>query len=691
MASLPERFRPWEASDPIPGFPQLLMPETFGTGLPSLRDAMSRAGYQRHEIAYIQDYTRVAGVSEQEAVLHLGIGGHDRIAAATALWKGLPWLPLHAAKNLRVQPLRPYAIPPQFGESTPRAVPIHQSAKGLLYATHMEEDLTRQSCHSFLLSASRKNNAWIRALEKLNIADLSPGEILERIQAIHPDDLQLAIDESRRGKPVRPLEELLIDRGLVTGRLLYHVLTKRGKPDTSRLREAFEQDAFLLSRSEEVPPVFFAVTSSGSVDGIYQRGILDTEKNLELACRMESADRYGEILHRLLVHCAYQGYSDIHFTPLQKAGIIERRLDGIKGLLRTFTRQEYERLVGVIINRMGNVDVRLQAEGRLPPEQMPAELRGRFEFRIEYMNVVQGDGVTGSLTLRVMNLMNETADMDTLGFTPDDLSYLRKVLHTGKGLVICTGPTGSGKTTTLYAMMRSLDAIQHSIQSVENPVEIRVGLWRQHQLLRERPEHEEWADWNKGLLRNDPDIVLQGEVRNADLFLQVADMANTGHFVMTTFHATSAALAIGRIRQMRTSNGDALDIDMISSLIHCILAQGLARKLCPHCAVPDDREETRAFLASLPESLHQPHTPRMARDGGCPHCRETGYQGRFLVYEILRFDRSLRERVAGGISIADIEKHQDPDTTMIGQLRKFVASGRTSLDEAYRLSGEILA
>lgn len=692
MASVLEHFRPWDQIDPTPGFTGLLIPHTFGKGLGSLHEAMFMAGYKKHEILYIHDYVRVTGVHEQEAVLHLGIGGHDRIAAAIALWKGVPWLPLSAAKSLDIRYLRQYAVPLQTFELHAGTVPLAASPKGLLYGIANMDDYQKQQIESHLYVAIRFQMDRIKGLLHQISSDQKQSlqEMMEKLEAISPEAMAYLNEQIATESAIEnPLDfaELAYREGEIIAPVLAMLLKARGIDTTP---EGLAEDPFVQNPDATgIPPVFLAITSTGTVESLYQRGIRDTERDFIQACKMESEDRYNEIINRLLIHAAYQGVSDIHMSPIQQAGIIERRKDGIKGLLRSFPIAEYIRLVGIIINRMGNVDTRLQAEGRIPEDELPPELAGRFEFRIEYMSVVQGNGETGTLTLRVLNLMNETAVLETLGFTPDDLTYINKVLRTGKGLVLATGPTGSGKTTTLYAMMRAIDAIQTSVQSVENPVEIRVGLWRQHQLLREKSEHLEWADWNKGLLRNDPDVVLQGEVRNADLFEQVADMANTGHLVFTTFHASSAALAIGRLRQMRTAHGDALDIDMIASLMHCIIAQGLARRLCPHCAVPDKRPETQQFLSTLPESLRQNAHPQMAADMGCTHCAYTGYSGRFLVYEILRFNNALRESIVNGATLSDIEHLMPKGSTMLDKLKEHVAQGETSVEEAYRLSGEV--
>lgn len=693
MASILDFFSAWTPHSHTTGVDGLKIPNTLGAGTESLQEAMIMAGYKKHEILYIQDYVRVTGVREQDAVLHLGIGEHDRIAAALALWKGVPWLPIQGGKSLDVRYLRPYAVPLQPGENHSGSVPIATSSKGILYAVSSPDAFQKQNIQTHLTMNIMGEIADCENQIHAGIAIGRPlEEILLHLKALSENALRYLheqLDLQIASGIQIDFADLAWREGEVSAPVLARVLKAL---QSDHLPNGLANDPFVNMGERgknELPHIHLAITSTGTVESLYQRNIQDTGRSFVEACLLETEDRYNTIINRMLIHAAYQGYSDIHMSPIQSAGLIERRKDSVKGLLRSFPIHEYTRLVGIILNRMGNVDTRLQAEGRIPEDQLPPELAGRFEFRVQYMSVVQGNGNTGTLTMRVLNLMNETAVLETLGFEPEDLAYIHKVLHTGKGLVLATGATGSGKTTTIYAMMRAIDAIQTSVQSVENPVEIRVGLWRQHQLLREKSEAIEWGDWNKGLLRNDPDVVLQGEVRNADLFEQVADMANTGHLVFTTFHASSAALAVGRLRQMRTGHGDALDIDMIASLMHCIIAQGLARRLCPHCAAEDTRKETLDFISNLPEAIQRIAKPRRACDTGCVHCSETGYTGRFLVYEILKFNHEMRNKIVAGAPLSELEDMLSITNTKTGKLRKHVALGETSIEEVYRLSGEI--
>lgn len=685
MASLLEHFTAWSVESDTPGVDGLLIPSTMNKGLSSIEEGMALAGYKPHEIRYIREYADITSCSEQDAVVHLGIGTQDRIAAAIALWKGWGWLPMTAAAMLNIKTLRPYSIPPQFGERSPRVVPIAMRGNRLLYLTAHHDDMTMTGIRSRLYTVNAQIGRFVDTIAKMHVDKKRFGEILRDAGVLSDADIALCLAEQERLGDLgarHHIGDIIHHQGLIAAPVLVATLKRMGVTLESLSPEEVEH------ARHETQDVALALSTMGTVEMLYRREILDTWSAFQKAYQSDHADKYGVMIDALLTHCAYHGYSDIHISPLPHAGMIEGRLDGVKGYLAMMQREDYERSVGIIINRLGSVDVRLQAEGRIPESILPAELRGRFEFRVQYMHTIQGGETTGSLTLRIMNLMNETADVETLGFTKDDMRYIKRMVQSGKGMILATGPTGSGKTTTMYALMRLIDAIQTSVQTVENPVEIRVGMWRQHQLLREGPEHEEWAGWNKGLLRNDPDVVLQGEVRNADLMHQVADMANTGHLVFATYHASDAPLAVGRLREMRTTNGEALDMDMISSLMHCIIAQGLARRLCPHCCVADDREETMKLLAMLPKDRQVHLTPMRASDGGCPRCSGTGYRGRFLVYEILKFNRALRQQIVEKQSLAQIASSIPLEERITGRLLQLIANGKTSLEEAYRLVEE---
>ncbi len=161
----------------------------------------------------------------------------------------------------------------------------------------------------------------------------------------------------------------------------------------------------------------------GTVESIYRREVIDTHANFRKALASVREDRYQKIWHTTLVHAAYHGASDIHFTQMPNGGVIELRVDGIKDLFAMLDTETYNRVARLFINHMGGrINEKTQAEARVEESEMPAELKGRFEFRVQYMHIINEIAIT----LRILNLMNETADVETLGFDQDDLEWLKK-------------------------------------------------------------------------------------------------------------------------------------------------------------------------------------------------------------------------------------------------------------------------
>lgn len=553
-----------------------------GVKCSNIKEAMLATGFKKHEIDYISNYAASANIDLRKSAAELGIGSQDKMSAAMAFSKGMPWLSSIKAKYLNLTNCKKYAIMTRFEQPLPPGIPIAFVDNVLIFAVSNIDNISE-------IKMSLKNNG--------------------------------------------------------------------------------------ISND-----VIYCLTLESIIAMLYRREILDTESDVKKTIEKRDYDNVRPLLDGILIHAAFHGASDIHGTSLPNGGVIELRLDGVKNLFVTLDTRFYRAIINIIINALGQPDFRMKVEGRLPEQNIPLALRGRFEFRVEVMATVFGP----ALTMRVFNLSGETTDIESLGFDDEDLIVLRKYANSGSGMVFAVGPTGSGKTTALYASMKIIDATRVSIQSVENPAEMRVGIWRQHQLIHESnmSEHEEWVEWNKGLLRTDPDVVLQGEVRDGKLLAAVLDMANTGHLVYTTLHADSAPLAIARIRQMRSSDGSPIDMDMFSSLTLGIIALRLLRRLCDTCKEVDDNHEVITKLEEFNFDSTNIYKPCK---NGCEMCHYTGYRGRLLIYEILDFNRKLKDMILNEKTrTIDIEDSMIPQKTLIGRAFKYVSNGLTGIDEVYR-------
>ncbi len=285
------------------------------------------------------------------------------------------------------------------------------------------------------------------------------------------------------------------------------------------------------------------------------------------------------LLLALLRHACHAGASDIHLYRTGSVGLVRVTVDGVGQVFRVVSEEAFERLITRLIHdaRIREDELRLAGlrEGALELAELASLPEGRFLARYAF-RVELGVARSGrTAVIRVLDRDSDAADFDSLGFDPEAALVLRRLVQQHSGLVLVTGPTGSGKTTTLYALLKLIDPEQVSIQSIEHPVEYHHGLWMQYE-VRRQTEHEglEWARWLKGLLRNAPRVILMGEVRDGETARILMEAANTGHLVFTTLHANSAASAVGRLRRLGVAGGDLADA------LQLVLAQRLLRCLC---------------------------------------------------------------------------------------------------------------
>ncbi len=436
------------------------------------------------------------------------------------------------------------------------------------------------------------------------------------------------------------------------------------------------------------------VASRLVVERLYRRGIRDTARDFDEALALPAdAGRHRLALKALIMHACYQGASDIHFDPLPSAGVIRLRVDGLLTVFRVVKRDAinadaedsvFDRLITLVSQDIKQKDSRGQAEGALDTEVPPA-LAGKYQFRVEIMATVNGPGGC----IRILDRTGDTADFAQLGLDPETAAQLLQYAQASSGMIIATGPTGSGKTTLINSLMRTIDSVSTSVQTIENPVEVRMGTWRQHETRRltgHEDESKEWMSWFRGMLRNDPDVVLLGEVRDADVARVAFDMANTGHLVFTTLHARSAPLACARLREMRSpKTGEGLDMDAAAALLLCIIAIRLVRRLCSHCRILDDRPHTRETLI---RGLGAADTPTYRAGPGCLRCGQVGFRGRIMIYEILPMTPEVRTAISERVSTRVVAGFLPPKKTLWASGLRRVAAGITSLDEVARVVNE---
>jgi type II secretory ATPase GspE/PulE/Tfp pilus assembly ATPase PilB-like protein len=367
-----------------------------------------------------------------------------------------------------------------------------------------------------------------------------------------------------------------------------------------------------------------------SIDGIVQE--LETgQGNLaNFGVDAGYAHPLVRLVDAILLDAVKVGASDIHFEPEELFLRLRYRIDGAMSQIRSFHHEHW----GPISQRL-KILAGMNIADRLRPQdgRIGLNLGNReIDLRVSSLPTVHGENVV----LRVLDRTRSLVSLDQLGISVPNLALIERTLRRPHGIFIVTGPTGSGKTTTLYAMLGRVSSPDVNTVTLEDPVEYQLPLLRQTQ-VRESTGLG-FAEGVRALLRQDPDIVFIGEVRDADTATMAVRAAMTGHQVFTTLHTNDALSAIPRLREL------GLEPSMLAGNVTGVLAQRLARKLCPRCKAgrPAAEEDCRILGADPAEP------PLIFDPVGCTACRDTGYHGRVPVAELLPMDEELDEIVASG-------------------------------------------
>ncbi len=382
------------------------------------------------------------------------------------------------------------------------------------------------------------------------------------------------------------------------------------------------------------------------------------------------------LVNRLIAVAIEQQASDIHIEPMADSLRVRYRVDGV---MSEIERLPIELQAGVAsrIKILGRLNI---AERRVPQDgRTKFVLGGReIDLRISTTPLMHGE----SIVLRILDRESVDLDFAELGFDAQAQQVMQPLFDAPNGIVLVTGPTGSGKTTTLYAALKMLNSTERKIFTVEDPIEYQLAGINQMQI---KPAIGlDFVHCLRSILRQDPDIVMIGEMRDVETARTGIQASLTGHLVLSTLHTNSAAASVTRLLDMGTEDY------LLASTLSGIIAQRLVRRLCDDCATADAGAERaldvlepqmRAFVRALPER-------RMRRPVGCPHCRHTGYRGRTTVAEILVVDAEVRRMIVRGVSdrqIEEVARAHGMETLLQNGLRK-VAGGETTLAEVLRVA-----
>jgi len=360
-----------------------------------------------------------------------------------------------------------------------------------------------------------------------------------------------------------------------------------------------------------------------SIDGILKEiesGISDN-KSIQYA-----GDDYVNptvrLVDALLIDGIKQGASDIHFEPEESFVRIRYRIDGELRQIRSFHKEYWSAIVVriKIISKMNIAETRNPQDGRITYNVLGRDI----DFRVATQPTIHGENIV----MRILDSRQSLVPLDKLGYSEHNRRVLEKSVLRPEGIIIVTGPTGSGKTTTLYSMLSHINTIEKNIMTLEDPVEYKLALIRQSS-IREGAGLS-FTDGIKSLMRQDPDVIFVGEIRDHETATMAIRAAMTGHQVYSTLHTNDAIGAIPRLR------------DMIAGSIICIVAQRLARILCAKCK--EEYVATEHDCKVL--DIKPDNPPKIFKRKGCEACGHTGYKGRISISEVLQIDRGLDELIA---------------------------------------------
>ncbi len=376
------------------------------------------------------------------------------------------------------------------------------------------------------------------------------------------------------------------------------------------------------------------------------------------------------LVNYLILQAVRKQASDIHIEPNRKFGTVRFRIDGqLIEMLRP--RRDIFPAIVSRIKVMSKLDI---AEQRMPQDgrcQVIADGK-EVDLRVSTLPTVLGE----KIVIRVLDKQRLTFNLDRLGIPQNTLTLVKDLLKKPYGLVLVTGPTGSGKTTTLYSALELIKSVHHNVVTVEDPVEYQIELVNQVQV--DSGRNVSFATALRSILRQDPDVIMVGEIRDAETAKVAVQAALTGHLVLSTLHTNDSVSAVTRMTDM------GIESYKLAAALVGVIAQRLVRTICPHC-------QTSYFpSAEYLEALHYHGDQRrsFSRGTGCRECFDTGFQGRIGIYEVLPTNSELRKLIGEGASLETIRewfrKEGLPDLLQCGL--QLAEKEKTSLEEVARVA-----
>ena len=544
------------------------------------------------------------------------------------------------------------------------------------------------------------------------------GTLLVRDEVITPEQLERAL-EAKRLAPELRLGEILVDQGVCTRAQVARVLAEQHElayvelDDTAIEPEAagllreplarryralpvrFNDDGGVLVavadptnvlHSDELRlalgmPIQVGVASADAIERAISRVHDDVARIVDVAEVSEEAGATVldfevdtpavDFVNKTIARALDLGASDIHFTPQRRRLYVRARVDGVMREITSIGGS----LAPAVTSRlkiMGELDI---AERRAPQDGRVSIRRGgqTVDVRVAVLPTTHGEKVT----LRILNRREAPSSLADLGIWPGTQALLQAAIRRPFGAIVVVGPTGSGKTTTLYACLQELNVPERTLMTIEDPVEYRAPGIDQVEV---NPRAGlTFASGLRTILRSDPDVILVGEIRDEETARIAFRAAMTGHLVLSTLHAQTAAAAVQRLLDIGVHPG------VISTSINCLLAQRLVRRVCTDCADPHipEPEELRALdISASSDEL------RLLGAVGCPECGGTGYRGRIGLFELLPMTDEIAAMIGQPTREIEAAAREAGMFTLRDDGVRLAIAGITTLDEVRRVAGD---
>ena len=417
--------------------------------------------------------------------------------------------------------------------------------------------------------------------------------------------------------------------------------------------------------------------SGASASGERISGVGNFEQLTTLGAQDQEPDANDahivNIVDWLFQYAYQQRASDIHIEPRREAGTVRFRIDGVLHNVYQFPPQVTMAVVSRLktLGRMNVAEKRKPQDGRIKTRTPEG---GEVELRLSTLPTAFGE----KMVMRIFDPEVLLKSFDALGFSPDDLRRWQSMTCQPNGIILVTGPTGSGKTTTLYTTLKQLATPEVNVCTIEDPIEMIEPAFNQMQV--QANIDLTFASGVRALMRQDPDIIMVGEIRDLETAEMAIQAALTGHLVLSTLHTNDAPSAISRLLELGVPHY------LLKATLLGVMAQRLVRTFCPHCKAPTTldgdlwNDLTRPWSAPLPSAAH--------RAVGCTECRDTGYRGRAGVYEIMLMNDALKPLITADTDLVALRRQAFKDGMRSLRLSgaQKVAAGLTSIEEVLRVT-----